>query len=139
MQKLYYSISEVAKLIGEPAYVLRYWEKEFPILSPKKNRAGNRIYSEQDIEILRTIKSLLREQKLSMNGALDEINRIFVTKKSKKLNAKVQSSESKTSKKIQTKRIKLDEGLFSPRNVYKIILLEIRDNLKSLLDLLKRN
>lgn len=139
MQKLYYSISEVSKIIGEPAYILRYWEKELPILSPKKNRAGNRIYCERDIEILKTIKSLLREQKFSMIGALDELNRIFNPKKSLKFKVKESFSYDKPpqnlKKKISNKVIP-DDGLFDPKNIYKIKLLEIRNTLKSILDLL---
>ena len=52
IKKLYYSISEVAKITGLKQYVLRYWETEFPNLKPAKNRAGNRVYREKDIEIL---------------------------------------------------------------------------------------
>ena len=50
IKKLYYSISEVSKIIGLKQYVLRYWQTEFPTLSPKKNRAGNRIYRQKDID-----------------------------------------------------------------------------------------
>ncbi len=68
MQKLYYSISEVSKLIDEEQHILRYWEKEFEILKPKKNRAGNRIYSDKDLRILKMIKYLLRQKKISTKG-----------------------------------------------------------------------
>lgn len=68
MQKLYYSISEVSKLIDEEQHILRYWEKEFEILRPKKNRAGNRIYSDKDLKILKMIKYLLRQKKISIKG-----------------------------------------------------------------------
>lgn len=71
--KLYYSISEVSKLIDEEQHILRYWEKEFDQLKPKKNRGGNRIYSDRDIEIIKVIKSLLREDKLSLKGAKEQI------------------------------------------------------------------
>ena len=56
--KLYYSISEVAQITRLEPYVLRFWEKEFPMLKPKKNRGGNRIYQKQDIEIVNRIKHL---------------------------------------------------------------------------------
>ena len=49
MKKLYYSISEISKILDEEQYILRYWEKEFDFLKPRKNRAGNRIYSEKDL------------------------------------------------------------------------------------------
>ena len=67
--KRYYSISEVAKITGLEAYVLRYWEKEFPALKPKKNRGGNRLYTAKDIEIVNRIKHLRTKEKLTIAGA----------------------------------------------------------------------
>ena len=58
INKLYYSISEVSEITGLKQYVLRYWEAEFPNIKPDKNRAGNRVYKEKDIENLK--KSLSR-------------------------------------------------------------------------------
>ncbi len=69
IRKLYYSISETAELTGVPSHVLRYWEKEFPILSPQKGRAGNRLYQEQDLEIVLQIKALLYDKKFTIAGA----------------------------------------------------------------------
>ena len=68
-QRLYYSISEVADLLGEEQYVLRYWEKEFPQLRPQKNRAGNRAYAPRDIAIVQAIHKLLREERYTISGA----------------------------------------------------------------------
>ena len=67
--KLYYSISEVSRLTGLEPYVLRYWETEFDVLHPQKNRAGNRIYSNRDIKFILRIKELLREQRYTIEGA----------------------------------------------------------------------
>lgn len=67
--KLYYSISEVSRLTGLEAYVLRYWETEFDELRPQKNRAGNRIYSNRDIKFILRIKELLREKRYTIEGA----------------------------------------------------------------------
>jgi DNA-binding transcriptional MerR regulator len=67
--KLYYSISEVSRLTGLEPYVLRYWESEFDELRPQKNRAGNRIYSNRDIQFILRIKELLREQRYTIEGA----------------------------------------------------------------------
>lgn len=77
MQKLYYSIKEVCDIIDEEQHILRYWEKEFSSLKPKKNRAGNRIYSEKDIEMLKRIKVLLRDDKLSVKQAKEQLH-IFI-------------------------------------------------------------
>ncbi len=69
IKKLYYSISEVSKITEVEQYVLRYWETEFEELNPQKNRAGNRIYTNKDIQLILQIKSLLREKKYTIEGA----------------------------------------------------------------------
>ena len=67
--KLYYSISEVAKQTGVKPHVLRYWEQEFPSLKPKKNRAGNRVYRSKEIQVVLLVKQLLYEEKYTIEGA----------------------------------------------------------------------
>lgn len=68
-EKEFYSIKEVAEMLGIPAYVLRYWEKEFPMLKPHRNRLGRRFYSRKDIDIARMIKVILYEQGYTIAGA----------------------------------------------------------------------
>lgn len=67
--KLYYSISEVAEMTGLEPYVLRFWEKEFPQLKPRKNRSGNRTYQARDIELIKVIKKLLYTDGYTIDGA----------------------------------------------------------------------
>ena len=69
IKKLYYSISEVSKMTDMEQYVLRYWESEFEQLNPQKNRAGNRIYTNKDIQVILNIKNLLRDKKYTIEGA----------------------------------------------------------------------
>lgn len=69
IKKLYYSISEVSKITDVEQYVLRFWENVFEQLRPQKNRAGNRIYTNKEIETILFIKSLLRDQKYTIEGA----------------------------------------------------------------------
>ncbi len=69
IKKLYYSISEVSKITEIEQYVLRYWETEFEQLQPQKNRAGNRIYTNKDIQLILYIKMLLRDKKYTIEGA----------------------------------------------------------------------
>lgn len=69
IKKLYYSISEVSKITQVEQYVLRYWETEFEELDPQKNRAGNRIYTNKDIQLILHIKSLLRDKRYTIEGA----------------------------------------------------------------------
>ncbi len=77
MKKLYYSISEISKILDEEQYILRYWEKEFDFLKPRKNRAGNRIYSEKDLQTLKLIKSFIREEKLSVKEANNRLKNLL--------------------------------------------------------------
>jgi DNA-binding transcriptional MerR regulator len=69
LTKLYYSIGEVSALTGLPASVLRYWETEFSVLRPPKNRAGKRIYRPADIERVQLIKKLLYDDRFTIEGA----------------------------------------------------------------------
>jgi len=67
--KLYYSIGEVKEITGIAPHVLRYWESEFNLLRPRKNRSGRRMYRKKDIEKIETIKDLLYRKKYSIAGA----------------------------------------------------------------------
>ncbi len=67
--KQYYRIGEVAKLTGIKAYVLRFWETEFPTIAPQKSRSQQRMYRRKDIETILMIKKLLYEQKFTIKGA----------------------------------------------------------------------
>jgi len=68
--KLYYSISEVARIAGVKAHVLRYWETEFSTLKPRKTRTGSRRYRQVDIDEVLAIKGLLYEEGFKIAGAL---------------------------------------------------------------------
>jgi DNA-binding transcriptional MerR regulator len=68
-RKVYYSIGEVCDLTGLKPHVLRYWETQFEVLNPTKNRAGNRVYRSKDIELVLLVKHLLYEKKFTIEGA----------------------------------------------------------------------
>ncbi len=69
-QKDYYlKIGEVSEEYAIEPHVLRYWEKEFPSLKPKKNRSGQRVYSQQNVALIKKIKNLLYKQRYSIEGA----------------------------------------------------------------------
>ena len=68
-EKLYFKIGEVCDLVGVQAHVLRYWETEFPQLSPQKNRSGQRSYRRRDVEISLRIKELLYDDMYTIAGA----------------------------------------------------------------------
>jgi DNA-binding transcriptional MerR regulator len=75
MEKLYYSIGEVSDIVGHEPHVLRYWEQEFDVLSPRKNRAGRRIYTKEDVATVERIRYLLKEEKYTIAGARQAIQR----------------------------------------------------------------
>ncbi len=68
-KKVYYAIGEVCDLTGLKPHVLRYWETQFNVLNPTKNRAGNRVYRSKEIEIILLVKRLLYQKKYTIEGA----------------------------------------------------------------------
>ena len=73
-ESAYQTISETSKLIDVPTHVLRFWEKKFSILKPKKGAGGRRYYSKEDIDNLHLIKNLLYEKGYTINGAKMYLN-----------------------------------------------------------------
>jgi len=70
---LYYSIGEVADLFDVNASLIRYWEKEFDILKPLKNKKGNRLFTQKDLDNLRIIYHLVKERGFTLQGAKDKL------------------------------------------------------------------
>jgi DNA-binding transcriptional MerR regulator len=69
IEKLYYSIGEVAELFNVAPSLIRFWESEFDIIKPKKNRKGNRQFTKEDIDNVRTIYHLVKEKGFTLQGA----------------------------------------------------------------------
>ena len=69
VEKLYYSIGEVAKIFDVNTSLIRFWEKEFEIIKPKKNKKGNRFFTKQDIDNFHLIYHLVKERGMTLNGA----------------------------------------------------------------------
>ena len=67
--KLYFKIGEVSELLGVEAYVLRYWETEFPTIAPRKSGTGHRLFRRKDVETLLRIKHLLYNMRFTIEGA----------------------------------------------------------------------
>jgi DNA-binding transcriptional MerR regulator len=112
--KLYFKIGEVSELLGVEAYVLRYWETEFPVLSPKKSGTGHRLYRRKDVELLLRIKHLLYDKRFTIEGA----------RQSLQTEAKA-PKPSRPSKRVQTELFPTDP------------LPDIRRELQEILQLLK--
>ena len=115
--KLFFRIGEVSQLVGVEPYVLRYWESEFPGLSPKKSSTGQRMFRRKDVELLLNIKHLLYHEKFTIEGARKAL-------KTNKLN---DFATEKPHKAPATQ-----EALFAPSDP----LPEIREELANILKLL---
>ena len=73
IEKLYYPIGEVAKMFDVSTSLIRYWEKEFDILKPRKNKKGNRLFTKVDIENLKIIFHLVKERGYTLEGAKQKL------------------------------------------------------------------
>ncbi len=73
IEKLYYTIGEVAVMLDVNTSLLRYWEKEFDILKPKKNTKGDRFFTKDDIEKIKLIYHLVREKGYTLDGAKSQL------------------------------------------------------------------
>ena len=69
MEKLYYSIGEISKILNISTSKIRFWEREFDTIKPKKNKKGNRLFTKKDIENLKIIYHLVKERGFTLNGA----------------------------------------------------------------------
>ncbi len=105
IEKEFFSIKEAADMFELKPYILRYWEKEFAILKPKRNRVGRRYYSRKDIDIIRLIKTTLYVQGFTISGAKKKL--ATLTEGPEQLSLPLKNQE-KTLKEIkeELKRIK---------------------------------
>lgn len=79
-EKLYYSISEVSELFDLNASTLRFWEKEFDLLKPTKNKKGNRLFTKKDIEHIASIVDLVKQKGYTIQGAKEQLKNRSVSK-----------------------------------------------------------
>jgi len=75
VEKLYYSIGEVANMFGVNTSLIRFWEKYFDIIKPKKNKKGNRLFTKNDIANFKLIYHLVKEQRLTLEGARQKLSK----------------------------------------------------------------
>ncbi|MGA1978175.1 MAG: MerR family transcriptional regulator [Bacteroidales bacterium] len=104
VEKLYYSIGETAEMLNVPISTVRFWENEFDILKPMKNKKGNRMFTQEDIRNLKIIHHLLKEEGMTIPGAR------------KKLSGKWEETNYK---------YEINESL----QIIKSLLLDLRDNM----------
>ena len=123
--KLYFKIGEVSELLGVEPYVLRYWETEFPGLSPKKSGTGHRLYRREDIETVFEIKRLLYEEGFTIAGARKHLM---------DQNGGVGAETEETVSAAPAAPAKLDRGSRAHRK----FLLDLHEELLAVLTLLER-
>ena len=75
LEKLYYTIGEVAELFGVSRSLLRYWENEFAFLTPRKNRKGDRLFTKENINQIQIIYNLVKERGFTLEGAKQELKK----------------------------------------------------------------
>ena len=88
LTKNYYKIGEVAEILGIPASTLRFWEKEFTIIKPKRNSKNTRFYTPEDVETIKMVYYLVKEKGLKLDAAQQQIrvNRHNVSQRSEVIN-----------------------------------------------------
>ena len=106
MSKFYYTIGEVCNLLELKAHVLRYWEKEFPQVKPKKNLGRNRRYTPDDIELLKKIKYMLYNQRYTIDGVRRKLKDTEKNKTQIELNFVVDKNQAKESIFKELKEVK---------------------------------
>jgi DNA-binding transcriptional MerR regulator len=72
-EKLYYTIGEVSKMFDVNTSLIRFWEKEFDIIKPKKNKKGNRLFTQEDLKNFKIIYHLVKERGFTLQGAKDKL------------------------------------------------------------------
>lgn len=110
--KLYYSIGEVSEMFDVNTSLIRFWEKEFDVLKPKKNKKGNRLFTPEDVDTLKIIHNLVKEQRLTLDGAKKYLKENKKTLKHELKTERTHFSEIESKlKKIREKLTALKENL----------------------------
>lgn len=108
LTKLYYSIGEVASLFDVSNSLIRYWETEFPMLKPQKNRKGDRRFMVKDIRVLERIYTLVKERGFTLEGAKKEMSNKSAVSATIDTNAKLKVKLNQLEKRLIELRKKLD-------------------------------
>ncbi len=106
--KLYFKIGEAAGITKVKPHVLRYWEKEFKIVSPKKSQSRQRVYSRRDVELVLEIKRLLCKEKYTLEGAKKRIRDLRLNKEPKSPQMKLPYSEERYKSALRAIKKELD-------------------------------
>ena len=109
--KLFFKIGEVSKLAATKPHVLRYWEKEFPVLKPTKSDTGQRVYRKKDVELIMEIRRLLYDENFTISGAKKQFKRKYTRTKKDVAQKDIVEVKSATDLDIALLRNELEEIL----------------------------
>jgi len=104
--KLYYSIGEVARMFDVNTSLIRFWDKEFAVIKPKKNKKGNRMFTQKDVDNFHLIYHLVKEKGYTLKGAKESL-----ALENKKVKVDVELEVVKTLKDVKAFLVKLQESL----------------------------
>ncbi len=127
-EKLFYKIGEVCRITDTQPYVLRFWESEFPQLSPQKNKAGQRVYRKKDIQLVFEIKKLLYDEEFTIAGARKKLGMLEPQLKEDEMPLFHEKGRSKKPKKIGRQK-----------GSTQVKLKRLEKQLENILDLLDKN
>jgi DNA-binding transcriptional MerR regulator len=127
--KLMFRIGEVSRIVGVETYVLRYWETEFPQLSPKKSGSGHRMYRRKEVEQLLLIRELLYERQYTIKGA-----RNYLRELAQRRGGEQESETAEGAPAVEAAEVKPTLPAAKDGNVFDIG--ELRDELRRILSLL---
>jgi len=130
-EKLFFKIGEVAEIVQEEQHVLRYWETEFSMLAPQKNRAGQRTYRRKDVEMAIRIKELLRNEGFTIEGARKKLSTEM--RSGAKLKVVTPEMASQIEEELLSQKPAIEAAPSSDRQ----LINKVRQELESLRDLLK--
>ncbi len=126
-EKIFFKIGEVCDLVGVQAHVLRYWETEFPMLSPQKNRSGQRTYRRRDVEIAFRIKELLYDELFTIAGAKKKLQvELRESSRLKIVPAELMSPKESFLKPIQAPQTEVAEEDFEEEERYREPTVEVQ-------------
>jgi DNA-binding transcriptional MerR regulator len=121
-KKIFYKIGEACKVLDIQPYVLRYWETEFPHLSPDKSKSGQRVYTEEELELIRRIKELLYDEGFTIAGAKKKLEGELAAGGPGEIpEEKLEELDTRAAERLQTLRQGVEEALGEAREILSLL------------------
>ena len=121
-KKIYYKIGEACKLLDIQPYVLRYWETEFPALNPDKSKSGQRVYTEDELELIGRIKELLYDEGFTIAGAKKKLEAELAAGGPGEIpEEELEELDTRAAERLQTLRRGVEEALDDARDILALL------------------